>query len=139
MDYVPPVEIHSEAHVQQQAYFERQPDLGQYKGSDYSNVVRVARGITVDKAMEIASQDPNIDYFMYVKGYSMVLEIPPEVQFDPSNDPFGLVSNINFIYDSGEHSHGNCRTFRHGDVVFFKSEGMWLGTAPGLADIYVKR
>jgi len=68
----------------------------------------------------------------------MVLEIPSSVQFDVRNDPFELVSNVDFKYDSGDFGKGYCRIFRHGDVVFFKKEGMWLGSAPGLADAYFK-
>ena len=120
------------------AGFRLEQDVAQYKGSDYSNVVHVERGITLKEAFDIAENNPEIDYFVYTKGWSMVLEIPPDVHFNPSNDPFGLVSFIDFIYDSGEYSKGYCRVFRHGDVVFFKQEGVWLGSAPGLADAYFK-
>jgi hypothetical protein len=113
-------------------------DLAQYKGSDYSNVVRVERGITLEKAFEIANSDPEIDYFVYLKGGQMVLEIPANVPFDPKSDPFGLVRKIDFRYDFGNRGHGYCRVFSHGDTVFFKNEGMWLGSAPGLADTYLK-
>lgn len=113
-------------------------DTAQYKGSDYSNVVRVERKITLDQAFKIANENDDIGYFVYLKGRQMVLEIPSEVQFDPAKDPFGLVEDVDFIYDSGEPAHGYCRIFRHGDVVFFKNEGIWLGSAPGLADTYCK-
>lgn len=138
MDYVPQnpqTAIHEETRV---SGFQKQTNAAQYKGSDYSNAVRVERGITLDQAFEIAKSDPSIDYFVYVKGYSMVLEVPPETQFDPSNDPLGLVSFNDFRYDSGDLGQGHCRIFHHGDTVFFKKEGMWLGSAPGLADTYFK-
>jgi hypothetical protein len=119
--------------------FVMQQGMAQYKGSDYSNVVQVARHISLDEAFEIAENNPDIDYFFYTTGYTMVLEIPPEVPFDRSQDRFGLVTYTDFIYDYGDLSRGFCRIFRHGDTVFFKKEGMWLGTSPGLADTYVKR
>lgn len=118
--------------------FRVQEDMAQYKGADYTNVVHVERGITLEEAFDIAEQNPDIDYFVYVKGYSMVLEIPEGVEFDSANDPFHLVKETSFVFDSGELGAGYCRIFRHGDVVFFKQDGMWLGTAPGLADVYFK-
>lgn len=122
----------------EQSHFRLEKDVAQYKGSDYANVVYVARHLSLDDAFKIAESNPEIDYFMYTKGEQMVLEIPPGVEFDPRNDPFKLVSHVNFMYDSREVSSGNCRVFSHGDVVFFKKEGLWLGTAPGLADTYFK-
>ena len=113
-------------------------DLAQYKGSDYSNAVHVERGITVKEAMKIAKSRADVDYFVYVKGYMMVLEVPPEVTCDPAQDPLHLLSYTHFIYDAGHPGMGYCRVFKHGDVVFFKNEGMWLGSAPGLADTYFK-
>lgn len=118
--------------------FRVQKDAAQYKESSYSNVVDVARNISLEEAFDIAEQNPEIDYFVYTKGWQMVLEIPPHVQFDLSQDPFGLVTSAHFLYDSGEKSQGYCRVFQVGDVVFFKKEGMWLGSAPGLADVYFK-
>ena len=119
--------------------FSVQEDVAQYKGSDYSNVVHVERHISLEEAFEIAEKNPDIDYFVYIKGRSMVLEIPPGGCSDGSCDPFGLVSFENFICDSGGLGVGYCRIFHHGDVVFFKKEGMWLGSAPGLADTYFKK
>ena len=54
--------------------FTKEADLAQYKGSDYSNAVRVRRNITLEEAFNIAESDHNIGYFMYVKGAWMVLE-----------------------------------------------------------------
>lgn len=118
--------------------YTKQSDKAQYKGSDYSNVVHVERAISLEEAFEIAESNPEIDYFVYMKGGQMVLEIPPGVPFDPENDPFGLVIQTRFTYDSGEPSYGYCRIFRYGDTVFFKNEGKWLGSAPGYADAYFK-
>lgn len=119
--------------------FEMQQDVAQYKGSDYANVVQVARNISLEKAFDIAKSNPDIAYFVYTKGYQMVLEIPPQVSFNPLQDPFGLVYNTGFFYDSGRPARGYCRIFQHGDVVFFKKEGMQLSSAPGLADAYIKK
>ena len=113
-------------------------DAAQYKGSDYKNAIRVERHITLERAFEIANSDPEIGYFVFLKGGQMVLEIPPGTPFDPKDDPLGLAVHTPFIYDSGDHSVGYCRIFRHGDTVFFKNEGRWLGSAPGYADTYIK-
>ncbi len=124
--------------AQEHPGFRVEKDVAQYKGSDYANVVHVARRISLEKAFEIAESNPEIDYFVYMKGGQMVLEIPSGVAFDYANDPFGLVEHVPFVYDSGNRGRGYCRVFRHGDTVFFKKEGMWLGSAPGLADAYFK-
>ena len=118
--------------------FSLKRDVAQYKGSDYANVVQVARNISLEQAFEIAESNPEIDYFVYTKGYQMVLEVPSDVSFDPRKDPFGLASKVCFQYDSGELGNGYCRIFQRGDTVFFKKEGVWLGSAPGLADAYFK-
>lgn len=137
MDYVPPsTEIHEQICVNE---FKLEPNTAQYKGSDYTNAVRVERNITLDQAFEIAKSDEAIDYFVYVKGIQMVLEIPSDVTFDPEKDPLGLVTHTKFTYDSGETGEGACRIFHHGDAIFFKRDGMWLGSAPGLADTYFKQ
>ncbi len=133
-----PVSSISLNNTQSQTEFRRLPNLAQYKGSDYTNVVHVERGISLDKAFEIARNNPDIDYFVYVKGYSMVLEFPPDVSFDPDKDPFHLVTRGRYIFDNGRPGRGYMRVFHQGDVVFFKNEGRWLGTAPGLADVYEK-
>lgn len=111
--------------------FHKKPNMAQYKGSDYSNVVHVARGITLAKAFDIAEANPEIAYFFYVKGGSMALELPADVGVGA--DPFQLLSYV------GEKGIGYCRLFEHGDAVFFRKEGMWLGSAPGLADVYIKQ
>ncbi|MBF8262929.1 MAG: hypothetical protein HW387_594 [Parachlamydiales bacterium] len=123
---------------EQHSNYSRLENLAQYKGSDYSNAVRVERGISLSEAFEIANQDPNIDYFVYTKGGMMVLEIPSDVEFDPAKDPLHLVTGGNYIFDDGQPGTGYMRVFEYGDVVFFKNDGKWLGTAPGLADVYEK-
>ncbi|MGB7978144.1 MAG: hypothetical protein WCF19_03160 [Chlamydiales bacterium] len=137
MDYVPPsTEIHEQIIVNE---FKLEPNTAQYKGSDYTNAVRVERGITLERAFEIAKEDPSIGYFVYVKGFQMVLEVPGDVVFDPAKDPLGLVTVNEYQYDAGGTGSGPCRIFHQGDVVFFKNEGKWLGSAPGLADTYFKQ
>ena len=125
-------------HAAERDGFSMQRDVAQYNGSDYANVVRVERGISLEEAFEIAESNLDIDYFVYLKGCQMVLVFPSDFQFDPINDPFRLISYSHFIYDSGDSGCGYCRIFGHGDTVFFKKDGMWLGSAPGLADAYFK-
>lgn len=84
-------------------------DVAQYKQADWSQVVGRTANITVRQAKKIADANPEITYFFYVKGYSMVLET----------------------------SSNEMRLFSHGDAVFF-SGTPWWGSAPGLADGYVK-
>lgn len=86
------------------------PDVAQYKFADWSNVIGISRGITRAEAMWIASQNPEITFFFWTKGYQMVLET----------------------------QDGEYRVFGHGDAVFFTGEPWW-GTAPGLADGYIKQ
>jgi len=91
--------------------FNSLPDHAQYKNSDWSHVAGIAKGISLEKAFEIANNNPEITYFFYTKGLRMVLET----------------------------ESGDARIFSHGDTVFFTGEETpWLGTAPGLADVYSK-
>lgn len=111
-------------------------DKAQYGGSDYSNVVRVERGISLQEAFAIAESDSEIGYFVYLKGGCMVLPVDSR---KPCDDPFHLISNVHYLEDSDGSAHfGGCRVFHHGDTVFFKKQGMWLGSAFGLADTYTK-
>lgn len=112
-----------------------QEDLAQYGGSDYSNAVRVERGITIDEAMQIALEDPNIDYFFYTKGGRMVLEAPVET----TEDPLDLISYHWVADQNGKVEIKLYRIFNHGDAVFFHGDGIWLGEAKGLADVYQKQ
>lgn len=88
-------------------------DVAQYKHADWNNVIGRAKNITVFQAKKIAEADPSITYFFFVKGYQMILENNDVV------DPY-------------------TRVFYHGDAVFF-SGAPWWGSAPGLADGYVKK
>lgn len=118
--------------------FTRKPNCAQYKGSDYSNAVRVERGISLNHAFKIAKSDSAIDYFCYIKGGCMVLECGAE---HAKNDPLDLLSYSCIKMDqTGETVKRFARIFNHGDTVFFsnKENKMWLGSAPGLADTYVK-
>ena len=140
MDYLPPeTAIYSSVSEVGISGFTKQADLAQYGGSDYSNAVRVERGITLDEAFAIAQNDSSIDYFMYLKGGCMVLPLSSDAALDSANDPLSLISENSYTNETdGSVGCGYCRIFYHGDVVFFSKEGKWLGSAPGLADIYSK-
>ena len=84
--------------------------MAQYKWADWSNLVKIERGITLEQAQAIASSNADIDFFFFTKGYQMVLESQDWQSF---------------------------RIFQQGDVAFFSGEPWW-GTAPDLADGYVK-
>lgn len=119
-----------------QAEFKVIPDTAQYKKSDYLNAIRIERGISLKKAKEIAEADPEIAYFVYLKGGCMVLE---NDEADIGNDPLGLVTYQFYTFDNGQPGRGLCRVFRYGDALFFTDQSkMWLGSAPELADTYVK-
>ena len=140
MDYSQPVhEMHAEIQDVCAHGFVKKADLAQYSGSDYTNAVRVERGISLDQAFSIASQDPDIAYFVYLKGGCMVLPIDESIPFDPKEDLLGLVSHVSYHNDSDDSiGFGGCRVFHHGDAVFFKQDGIRLGSASGLADTYIK-
>ena len=118
--------------------FRREANLAQYGGANYGNAKRVERGISLERALAIAKGDPEIAYFVYVKGGCMVLPVAKEETFSLKNDPLGLVTEQSYQFDDGRLGYGLCRIFHHGDTVFFKGEGRWLGSAPGLADVYTK-
>lgn len=101
-----------EIKINAQATFEKIPDVAEYKWADWNNLVKVEEGITLDQAKAIASDSAEINYFFFTKGLQMVLE-------DPNWD-------LN-----------NLKIFHYGDVAFFSGEPWW-GTAPGLADGYIK-
>lgn len=117
--------------------FNKVLNTAQYKGSSYANALRVERGITLAQAAEIAQNDPEIDYFVYVKGMGMILEIPDDTL--PESDPLNLITRIEFQDDRGEIREGYCRVFYYGDTVFFKKEGEQMGSALDLADTYYKQ
>lgn len=89
--------------------FRKIPDVAQYKEADWSQVIGIARGITLDQAFKLTDENPEITFFFHMKGYQMVLEKPD----------------------------GSYRVFRHGDTVFFKGEPWW-GSAPGFSDGYIR-
>jgi hypothetical protein len=84
-------------------------DVAQYGKADWSQAVGIAQDISVERAKQIADANPDIMYFFRTKGCQMVLVT----------------------------EDGNYRVFRHGDTVFFTGEPWW-GSAPGLADGYIK-
>lgn len=90
--------------------FQKTPNVAQYKEADWSQAIGIARDVSLSEACEIANRDPAITFFFYTKGGRMVLEKPD----------------------------GSYRVFNHGDAVFFSGEPWW-GSAPGLADGYVKK
>lgn len=90
--------------------FNQIPDVAQYKWADWSNLIKIEKGITLEQAKAIASSDSNINFFFYTKGGQMVLESQDWSSF---------------------------KVFQHGDVAFFSGEPWW-GSAPGLADGYIK-
>lgn len=89
--------------------YEHIPNVAEYQGAPWTNLVKVEQHLTVEKAQEIADSDPNITYFFFTKGLSLVL-----------NTANGL------------------QRFGYGDVAFF-SGTPWWGGAQDLADGYVKK
>lgn len=87
-------------------------DVAQYRLADWDNVIGRAQNVSLEQAKEIADSDPRITFFFYTKGCRMILE---NFEVDPP------------IW----------RVFEQGDAVFFSGEPWW-GSAPGLADGYVK-
>lgn len=98
----------SEVNIPEFSQIEKIPDVAQYKLADWSGVVAIARGVSIQEAKWIAHENPEIDFFFYTKGCQMVLEYPE-----------------------------GYRVFHEGDAVFFKGEPWW-GEATDLADGYVK-
>jgi len=90
--------------------FQKIADVAQYGCADWSNVIGIARNISLSEAYQIANDDPYIDYFFYTKGSQMALGT----------------------------TDGSYRVFRHGDAVFFSGSPHW-GSARNLADGYVKQ
>lgn len=89
------------------------PNVVQYKCADWSSCIGIAHQVTINQAKEIASNNPDIHFFFYVKGICMVLE--------------------NTLM-----SPASVRIFHQGDAVFFSGTAWW-GSALGLADGYTKR
>ena len=89
--------------------FNKHPEAAQYKNADWSNAVAIIHGITEQQALEYAKDKKEITYFFFTKGGQMVLET----------------------------ENNDVRIFCHGDAVFFSGKP-WFGTAPGLADAYIR-
>ena len=89
--------------------FQKIDDVAQYGLADWTGAIGIARNIPRSEAIRIASENPEITYFFWTKGFQMVLGTPD----------------------------GDFRVFRHGDAVFFNGQPSW-GSANGLADGYVK-
>lgn len=85
-------------------------DVAQYGHADWSNVIGIAKSITVHEAKKIADNNPEVTYFFYTKGFQMVL---------------------------GDGNEGY-RVFHYGDTVFFSGDPWW-GEAMDLADGYIKQ
>ncbi|MBN1531624.1 MAG: glutaredoxin family protein [Spirochaetes bacterium] len=64
---------HRSAEAQQEQWVMK-PGVAQYKGADWNNRVGRVNGITVERAKEIADQDPRITFFFITTGCRMVLE-----------------------------------------------------------------
>lgn len=88
--------------------YQKTPDVAQYKGADWENVIGLAKGLSLKEAETIANSNPVITYFFFMKGSFMFLE-----------------------------NEEGYRSFEHGDAVFFTGTPWW-GSAPGMADGYVK-
>lgn len=89
--------------------WERFADVAQYQGASWDNLVRIESGLTIERAYEIAENDPEITFFFFTKGWNLLLDTPI-----------------------------GWRSFRYGDVAFFRGAPHW-GEAYGLADGYVRR
>lgn len=85
------------------------PDVAEYQGASWDNLVKIERNITVEEAYAIADSDPNINYFFRTKALQLVLDTPVGRQF-----------------------------LHNGDTVFFSGQPWW-GEAKDLADGYVKQ
>ena len=132
---LPPVFLEQSEEQNWRCPFLFQENVAQYGGSDYANAVRVERGITVDQAKQIALENPDIDYFVYTKGGRMAIEAP----YNTLDDPLGLISYHWVMGRDGMVELKLYRIFNHGDAVFFSGNGIWLGEAEGLADVYHKK
>lgn len=91
--------------------FTRVPDVAQYGRGDWSQVVGMANDISLEKAGEIAKENPFVTYFFYMRNGRMTL---------PTQDTNGYY------------------TFIKGDAVFFAGEPHW-GSAKGFSDGYIRR
>ncbi len=89
--------------------FTKKSNVAQYKFADWKNLIGIAHEVSLREAVDYADSNDEVTFFFYVKCYRMVLET----------------------------QDGSYRTFRQGDAVFF-SGTPWWGSAPGMADGYIK-
>lgn len=117
--------------------FQREENLVEAADSDFSHALRVERHISLEKALEIARKDPEIDYFFYVKARYLFLSTgKPNLcrRCNPiEQDSLRLISYEAF------HPYGQGRAFWYGDAVFFgKKTERRLDNSNHCADIYLK-
>ncbi len=93
----------------------RIPDSAQIKSAGWDNQIERYNGISLTKAKRIGDSNPDISYFFYMKGPFMYLE-----------------------GKSGSNGWSEKGAFRKGDAVFFSGKPSY-GSAPGMADVYVKK
>jgi hypothetical protein len=105
---------------------------GTFQGYHWNHAVRVERGISVEEALDIAANDPNIDYFCYTTAGQLVLNFIPGEEYKPEEDPLHL------IYPGGPTKY--LRLFHYGDVVFFAKDDSkkYYGDAGPLGVSYEK-
>lgn len=88
-------------------------DVAQYSGASWDNFVKRVDNISLEDAKIIAEENADITFFFYVKAQSMYLNTSTvKVKTSPY--------------------------FFFGDSVFFSGE-VWLASASGLADTYLKQ
>ncbi|HSW86400.1 MAG TPA: hypothetical protein VLG49_02750 [Rhabdochlamydiaceae bacterium] len=90
--------------------YQKVENVAEFGKADWKNVIGIARGITLSDAYKVADKNPDVTYFFYTKGIKMVLKA----------------------------KNGGFRIFTNGDAVFF-TDKPWWGSAPGLADGYIKQ
>ncbi len=84
-------------------------DVYHYKNADWSQLIGMAKDVSVDEACRIAQSNPEITYFFYIKGKKFMVD----------------------------HESGDYRVFHHRDAIFFTGEPTW-STSLGAADGYTK-
>src|ERR1700742_4897789 len=59
--------------IENSSAFEKVPHVAQYGNGDWSHVIGMAKGISLDGALKIAASDRKITYFFYTNADQMVL------------------------------------------------------------------
>lgn len=106
--------------------FEEHKGVCQYADADYSNVLFTAHNLSVEEALEIAANDPRVEYFDYHYASGRY-----------------AVSEDALASEKLEHLNFNGRNYRRefskGDVVFFSDASKrWPGVS-GSANTYIKQ